>query len=65
MHDLNTHLRFAIRQLRRNPGFALTAIVTLAIGIGATTAIFSIFTECCCDRFPTWSRTGWRRLRHW
>jgi len=33
---------FAGRQLRRSPGFALTAIVTLAIGIGATTAIFSL-----------------------
>jgi predicted permease len=43
MHGLNHHLRFAIRQLRRNPGFALTAILTLAIGVGATTAIFSIF----------------------
>lgn len=43
MHDLMNHLRFALRQLRRNPGFAATAILTLAIGIGATTAIFSIF----------------------
>src|SRR5580693_8706061 len=43
MHELNNHLRFAIRQLRRNPGFTLTAILTLAIGIGATSAIFSIF----------------------
>jgi predicted permease len=43
MFDLTSHLRFAARQLRRNPGFALTAILTLAIGIGATTAIFSIF----------------------
>ncbi|AXC15107.1 protein of unknown function DUF214 [Acidisarcina polymorpha] len=43
MNDLIHHLRFAIRQLRRNLGFSLTAILTLAIGIGATTAIFSIF----------------------
>jgi predicted permease len=43
MNDLMNHLRFAVRQLRRNPGFAITAILTLAIGIGATTAIFSIF----------------------
>ena len=43
MPDLITHLRFALRQQRRNPGFALTAILTLAIGIGATTAIFSMF----------------------
>jgi putative ABC transport system permease protein len=34
--------RFALRQLRRHPSFAITAILTLAIGIGGTTAIFSV-----------------------
>jgi putative ABC transport system permease protein len=41
MDTLRKDLAFAIRTLRRSPGFALTAILTIALGIGATTAIFS------------------------
>ena len=42
MYALAQDLRFAFRQLRKAPGFALTVVVVLAVGIGATTAIFSL-----------------------
>jgi putative ABC transport system permease protein len=42
MEKLVQDLRFALRSLVRQPGFALTAILTLGLGIGATTAIFSV-----------------------
>ena len=42
MQKLLFDLRFVLRQLKKAPGFAITAILMLAFGIGATTAIFSI-----------------------
>jgi predicted permease len=46
------HLRFATRQLRRNPGFTLAVIITLALSIGANTAIFSLVNALMLKSLP-------------
>src|ERR1700677_1669292 len=42
LESLSRDFRFALRQLRKSPGFALTSVLTLALGIGAVTSVFSV-----------------------
>lgn len=51
-NDFTRDLRFASRALTRNPGFAATVVVTLALGIGANTAIFSLIDSLMLPWLP-------------
>jgi len=52
MRTILQDLRYAFRQLIKLPGFTLTAVVSLALGIGATTAVFSVVYAILMDPYP-------------
>ena len=51
-YKLSHNLRDALRLLRKAPGFTLTAVITLALGIGATTAIFTLVHQVLLKSLP-------------
>ena len=52
MQSLIQDLRFAFRQMARTPGFSLTAILSLALGIGATVSVFSVIYSAVLNAWP-------------
>ncbi|HET6180800.1 MAG TPA: ABC transporter permease [Candidatus Sulfotelmatobacter sp.] len=52
MQTLLQDFRFSLRQLCKSPGFSLTAIISLALGIGATTAVFSVIYAILMNPYP-------------
>jgi predicted permease len=52
MHTLLQDLRYSLRQLIRNPGFAMAAITSLALGIAATVAVFSVVWAVLMNPYP-------------
>jgi putative ABC transport system permease protein len=68
MSTLMNDIKYSFRQLRKSPGFTAVAVLTLGLGIGATTSLFSVFNALVLDPFPypesdrivyVWSGPNW------
>src|ERR1700693_4876005 len=62
MHNLLGNLRYAARQFRLSPVFTATAVLTLALGIGGTTAIFTLIHAVMLRSLPVTDPAGLYRI---
>jgi putative ABC transport system permease protein len=65
MNDLWLDLRYALRSLRTNPGFTVVAVLTLALGLGATTAIYTVVDRVLLRSLPYPQADRLVRVWHW
>jgi putative ABC transport system permease protein len=65
MQALLQDFRFSQRQLFKNPGFSVNAVISLAPGIGATTAAFSVVYAVSMDPYPYAASDRMVHLRLW
>ena len=65
MHSFRQNLRFAIRQLAKTPGLAVICVLTLALGIGANTAVFSVMNAVLLRSLPVSDPSRVREVLGW
>ena len=65
MNNFGQDIRYALRGLRKSPGFALVAIITLALGIGANTAIFTVVNAVFFHGIPVTNPGNWLSSSPW
>src|SRR5579864_6075678 len=65
MQTLLQDFRYSLRQLFKNPGFSLTAVISLALGIGATTAVFSVVYAILMNPYPYAAPDRMVHMRLW